>query len=113
MFHGTDPRRASSGGRETSPRPALGEIGRDAAARERSPPLRYFLLMFGLRGFFKVVLGEDPDAMDENRAMQMQMGMASGGGGIFDARGPASAAAFRGFERMPNAALGDRTDAAP
>jgi len=47
----------------------------------------YFLLMFGLRGFFKVVLGEDPDSMDENRAMQMQMGMASGAGGIFDAPG--------------------------
>ena len=35
----------------------------------------YFLLMFGLRGFLRVVLGEDPDAMDANREMQMQMGM--------------------------------------
>ena len=41
----------------------------------------YFLLMFGLRGFLRVVLGEDPDAMDANREMQMQMGMGMGGGG--------------------------------
>ena len=41
----------------------------------------YFLLMFGLRGFLRVVLGEDPDAMDSQREMQMQMGMGMGGGG--------------------------------
>ena len=48
----------------------------------------YFLLMFGLRGFFKIVLGEDSDSLDESRAMQMQMGMGvgmGGPGGIFDA----------------------------
>jgi len=46
----------------------------------------YFLLMFGLRGFFKIVLGEDSDSLDESRAMQMQMGMGMGGpGGVFDA----------------------------
>lgn len=50
----------------------------------------YFLLMFGLRGFFKIALGEDSDSLDESRAMQMQMGMGmgmGGGGGMFDAPG--------------------------
>ncbi|KAJ8601255.1 hypothetical protein CTAYLR_003267 [Chrysophaeum taylorii] len=48
----------------------------------------YFLVMFGLRGFFKILLGEDSDALDEARATQMQMGMGvgmGGGGGMFDA----------------------------
>ena len=44
----------------------------------------YFLLMFGLRGFLRVILGEDPDSLDADRAMQMQMGM-GGPGGPFDA----------------------------
>ena len=48
----------------------------------------YFLRMFGLRGFLRVVLGEDPDALDANREMQMQMGMGMGGPGqMFDAPG--------------------------
>ena len=48
----------------------------------------YFLLMFGLRGFFKIALGEDSDSLDESRAMQMQMGMGMGGPGqMFDAPG--------------------------
>mmetsp|Transcript_5407 Transcript_5407/g.17108 ORF Transcript_5407/g.17108 Transcript_5407/m.17108 type:complete len:292 (-) Transcript_5407:996-1871(-) len=41
----------------------------------------YFLVMFGLRGFFKILLGEDSDALDEARSTQMQMGMGMGGGG--------------------------------
>ncbi|KAJ1462925.1 integral membrane protein DUF106-domain-containing protein [Pelagophyceae sp. CCMP2097] len=47
----------------------------------------YFLVMFGLRGFFKILLGEDSDALDEARSTQMQMGMGmgGGGGGVFDA----------------------------
>ena len=45
----------------------------------------YFLLMFGLRGFLRVILGEDPDSIDADRAMQMQMGMSAGGPGVFDA----------------------------
>lgn len=50
----------------------------------------YFLTLFGLRGLFKILLGEDSDALDESRATQMQMGMGmgmGGGEGIFDAPG--------------------------
>lgn len=49
----------------------------------------YFLVMFGLRGFFKILLGEDSDSLDETQAQQRQMtmGMSMGGGGIFDAPG--------------------------
>jgi len=47
----------------------------------------YFLTLFGLRSLFKLLLGEDSDALDESRATQMQMGMGvgMGGGGMFDA----------------------------
>jgi len=41
----------------------------------------YFLVMFGLRGLFKLILGEDSAALDEARATQMQMGMGMGMGG--------------------------------
>mmetsp|Transcript_27211 Transcript_27211/g.54805 ORF Transcript_27211/g.54805 Transcript_27211/m.54805 type:complete len:393 (-) Transcript_27211:274-1452(-) len=50
----------------------------------------YFLLMFGLRGLIKLILGEDSLAMDESRQMQAQMGMglgAGGGMGQFNAEG--------------------------
>lgn len=51
----------------------------------------YFLVMFGLRSLFKILLGEDSEALDESRATQMQMGMGvgmgGGGGGMFDAPG--------------------------
>lgn len=47
----------------------------------------YFLTLFGLRGLFKILLGEDSDALDESRATQMQMGvgLGSGPGNVFDA----------------------------
>ena len=42
----------------------------------------YFLLMFGLRGVIKLLLGEeDSRALDEGRAYQMQMGTGLGSGG--------------------------------
>ena len=41
----------------------------------------YFLVMFGLRGLFKLILGEDSAVLDEAKAAQMQMGMGMGGGG--------------------------------
>ena len=50
----------------------------------------YFLVMFGLRGLFKILLGEDSEALDEARATQAQMGMMGGMGGppgVFDAPG--------------------------
>jgi len=40
----------------------------------------YFLLMYGLRSVFKLVLGEESVAADEARMMQMQMGRPAGGG---------------------------------
>ena len=46
----------------------------------RFPLPRYFLLMFGLRGLIKLLLGEDSSALDESRQMQAQMGMGMGGG---------------------------------
>ena len=48
----------------------------------------YFLVMFGLRGLFKIILGEDSESLDESEAAQRQMTMGmsmGGGGGIFDA----------------------------
>jgi hypothetical protein len=50
----------------------------------------YFLVTFGLQGFYRLLLGEDAGATDEARMMQMQMGGMGGGGGQFDA-----SAAFR------------------
>lgn len=44
----------------------------------------YFLVNFGLRGVFRLLLGEDSDMADETRMMNMQMG-AMGGGQGFDA----------------------------
>jgi len=41
----------------------------------------YGLLMYGLRGVFKLLLGEDSDALNESKAAQMQMGMGMMGGG--------------------------------
>jgi hypothetical protein len=60
----------------------------------------YFLLMFGLRGVIKLLLGEeDSRALDEGRAYQMQMGtgLGSGGGmaGAFNAE-----AAYKGSREM-------------
>lgn len=47
----------------------------------------YFLVMFGLRGFFTLILGADAgDALNEEKAMQAQMGMGMGGNQMgFDA----------------------------
>lgn len=50
----------------------------------------YFLVMFGLRGLFKILLGEDSEALDEARATQAQMGVMGGMAGpqgVFDAPG--------------------------
>ena len=61
----------------------------------------YFLLMFGLRGVIKLVMGEeDSGALDEGRAYQMQMGTGLGGGGggppgAFNAEG-----AYKGNREM-------------
>ena len=61
----------------------------------------YFLLMFGLRGVIKLVMGEeDSGALDEGRAYQMQMGtgLGAGGGGppgAFNAEG-----AYKGNREM-------------
>lgn len=40
----------------------------------------YGIVMFGLRGFYKLVLGEDSEALDEAKAAQAQMGMGMMGG---------------------------------
>lgn len=53
----------------------------------------YFLVTFGLQGFYRLLLGEDAGATDEARMMQMQMG--GMGGGQFDAT-----AAFRQEREM-------------
>lgn len=46
----------------------------------------YFIVSFGLRGLYQLLLGEDVES-DEARMMQMQMGMMGGGGGSgFDAK---------------------------
>jgi len=51
----------------------------------------YFLVNFGLRGVYRLLLGENSDLADETKMMQMQMGGGMGGGGMgFDA-----ASAFR------------------
>ena len=39
----------------------------------------YFLLMYGLRSVFKLVLGQDSVAEEEKRMLNMQMGMMGGG----------------------------------
>lgn len=47
----------------------------------------YFLMMFGLRSFYRLLLGDDSELADETRMMQMQMGMGGGAGGMgFDAQ---------------------------
>jgi len=40
----------------------------------------YFLLLFGLRGVFKLILGEDSPALNEAKAAQAQMGLGLGAG---------------------------------
>jgi len=47
----------------------------------------YFIVSFGLRGLYQLLLGQDVES-DEARMMQMQMGMGmgGGGGGGFDAK---------------------------
>lgn len=45
----------------------------------------YFLIMFGLRGLYKLILGEDSPALDEAKAAQAQMGMGMAGGMGFNA----------------------------
>mmetsp|Transcript_31661 Transcript_31661/g.42886 ORF Transcript_31661/g.42886 Transcript_31661/m.42886 type:complete len:291 (-) Transcript_31661:269-1141(-) len=45
----------------------------------------YFLVMFGLRGLYKLILGEDSPALDEAKTTQAQMGMGMGGGMGFNA----------------------------
>uniref|UniRef100_A0A7S3NPS9 ER membrane protein complex subunit 3 n=1 Tax=Aureoumbra lagunensis TaxID=44058 RepID=A0A7S3NPS9_9STRA len=57
----------------------------------------YFLVLFGLRGLFKILLGEDSDALDEARATQMSMGMMHSVGG---AHGPFDAPAAYKHERQ-------------
>lgn len=48
----------------------------------------YFLVMFGLRGLYKLIIGEDSPALDEAKAAQAQMGMGMmGGPGGFNAEG--------------------------
>ncbi|TYZ63910.1 hypothetical protein PybrP1_012157 [[Pythium] brassicae (nom. inval.)] len=44
----------------------------------------YFLVMFGMRGFLSLILGEQ-SASDDSKAMQMQMGMGAGPNVGFDA----------------------------
>nr|CCA17543.1 conserved hypothetical protein [Albugo laibachii Nc14] len=44
----------------------------------------YFLVMFGIRGFLSLILGEQ-SASDDTKAMQMQMGMGAGANMGFDA----------------------------
>lgn len=46
----------------------------------------YFMVSFGLRGVYRLILGEDSDAADDAKMMQMQMGMGMGGNAAnFDA----------------------------
>lgn len=45
----------------------------------------YFLVTFGLRGVYRLILGEESDSVDDTKMMQMQMGMGAGANMGFDA----------------------------
>jgi hypothetical protein len=61
----------------------------------------YFLLMFGLRGVIKLIMGEeDSQALDEGRAYQVQMGTGLGSGGGMGGMGFNAEGAYKGAREM-------------